>query len=220
MRKLQQLTHVLIFTGFIMGIIFYPFLPNQIASHWNIYDVPDLYIPKWLGLFGIPLASSIFVIVFREIPKIDPYEENIKQFRVYYDEFLFVLTAFFFYIHFVMIIWNSGIRFHMLQLVAPAFGLLLYYMGNLMMVTKRNYIIGITTPWSMHDEKLWKKTHIFAGRVFKTAGILTCLGFIFYPFALYFILAPLILSILYTYIYSYTEYQEIHAHTRKKQIYD
>lgn len=216
MRKIEQLTHIIIIAGFIMGVIFYPYLPEKIASHWDIYDNPDLYISKWLGVFGIPLASAIFVVLFREIPKLDPYEDNIKQFRTYYDEFLLVLTSFFFYIHFVMIIWNSGIRFYILQLIAPAFGLVLFYLGNMMAVTKRNFVIGITTPWSMHDDKLWKKTHIFAGMVFKTAGVLTCLGFVFYPFALYFILAPLILAVLYTYVYSYTEYKAHNAHVKRK----
>lgn len=215
MRKLEQLTYLLILVSFALGILLYPVLPQQIASHWDIFDNPDMYLPKWLGVFGIPLASCIFVVLFKEVPKLDPYEDNIKSMQKYYDEFLLFLTGFFFYIHFVMLIWNSGIRFYMLQFIAPGFGLFLFYIGKLLTVTKRNFVIGITTPWSMHDEKVWKKTHIFAGRVFKTAGLLTCLGFIFYPFALYFILAPLILSVIYTYIYSYTEYRAIHAHAKK-----
>ena len=217
MRRFERLTYILIFISVAMGIFFFPFLPERIASHWDMYDNPDMYISKWLGLFAIPLACSIFVILFREIPKLDPYEENVKEFQPFYDELLFVLTFFFFYIHFVMIIWNSGLRFYMLQFIAPAYGLLLFYIGNVLSKTKRNFIIGIATPWSMHDEKIWKKTHIFAGTVFKTAGILACFGFVFYQFALYFILAPLILSIIYTYIYSYTEYQAFHVHTKKRR---
>ncbi len=208
MRRLEQLTYAIIGMSFLMAIMFYPFLPEMIASHWDQFDNPDRFVSKMSGLFVIPIASLLFVFVFRNIPNLDPHEESIKKLRIYYDEFLFVLTAFFFYIHFVMIIWNSGIRFHILQLITPAFGLLIFYFGTLLAITKRNHIIGIATPWSIHDEKNWKKTHMFAGTVFKTAGILTGVGFLFPSLSLYFIIVPLIMAIVYTYIYSYSEYKE------------
>lgn len=216
MRKLEYLTYGLIVISFAMAVVFYPVLPHMIASHWDIHDVPDRFIPKASGLFIIPIVSLIFVFIFRFLPNLDPHQENIKKMRMYYDEFLLVLTAFFFYIHFVMIIWNAGIRFHILQLVAPAFGLLVFYFGNIMGVTKRNHMIGVATPWAIYDEKLWKKTHVFAGQVFKTAGILTCFGFLFSSLALYFIVTPLILAVIYTYIYSYTEYKNMLAASKKR----
>lgn len=104
MRRLEQLTYVLIAGGFVLSIIFYPFLPPMIASHWDMYDTPDKFISKGIGLFAIPVVTLIFWFLFREVPKLDPNEENVKHFKPYYDEFLFVFSAFFYYFHFATII--------------------------------------------------------------------------------------------------------------------
>lgn len=200
---------------FILSIVIYPYLPLFIASHWAPNDIPDRFVPRGIGIFTIPIASLIFFYLFRVLPEFDPYSENIKFFRKYYDQFLLVLTVYFFYIHFVTLIWNSGIRFQLLQILAPAFGVLLFYLGDLMGQTKRNYLIGIANPWSLYSETIWKKTHVFASTLFKIAGIFTCFGLIFHSIALYFILAPLILSVLYVYIYSYHVYSMQHEHRKK-----
>ncbi len=215
MSKYERYSVMFIVFAFVLSIILYPYTPILMATHWTAADIPDRFLPRSVGVFAIPLILLLFYYLFRFLPALDPYSDNIKLFKKHYEKFLLVLIIYFFYIHFITIIWNSGIRFHILQLIAPAFGLLLYYLGVTIAETNRNYLIGIANPWSLHSEELWKKTHIFAAKIFKTAGIFTCFGFIFYDQAMYFILTPLIFAVVYSYIYSYQEFTLVEKPPKK-----
>lgn len=138
----------------------------------------------------------------------DPLKMNIEQFRKYYDGFVVLVIAFLFYIYILTILWNTGIRFSMIQFLAPAFGILFYFTGILTENAKRNWFIGIRTPWTMSNEKVWEKTHKVGGRLFKIAGIISLLGIFFHDYAFIFIIAPVILVAAYTILYSYNEYQK------------
>ena len=109
------------------------------------------------------------------IPKIDPLKENIAKFRPYFDLFILLLFGFLFYLYLLTIAWNLGYRFNIIQLMAPAFGLLIYYAGVLIENSKQNWFIGIRTPWTLSSEKVWNKTNRQAGKLFKAAGVLSLL---------------------------------------------
>ncbi|MEM1515464.1 MAG: SdpI family protein [Candidatus Bathyarchaeia archaeon] len=36
--------------------------------------------------------------------------------------------------------------------------------------SKRNWFIGIRTPWTLSSDRVWEKTHRLGGKLFKTAG--------------------------------------------------
>ena len=42
--------------------------------------------------------------------------------------------------------------------------------GNLMGKVRRNFFIGIRTPWTLASERVWYATHRFAGKSIVTAG--------------------------------------------------
>ncbi len=72
---------------------------------------------------------------------------------------------------------------------------------------KRNWFIGIRTPWTLNSDAVWDKTHRIGGRLFKAAGIVALLGVFFPNHAILLILVPAILVASFTIIYSYFEYQ-------------
>jgi uncharacterized membrane protein len=44
---------------------------------------------------------------------------------------------------------------------------------------KRNWFIGIRTPWTMSSDKVWDKTYKIGGKLFKIAGVVALLAIIF-----------------------------------------
>ena len=96
----------------------------------------------------------------------------------------------------------------MIQALAPAFGGLFYYCGILAKNAKRNWFIGIRTPWTLSNEKVWDKTHRVGGQLLKIAGIIALFGVFFPSYALLFIFAPVVLVAAYTITYSYIEYKK------------
>lgn len=208
MRKSEIKIAGLILLSFILGICLYPQMPEKIASHWNAQGQVDGYMPKFWGLFLVPLISVGLFLLFILIPKIDPLKANIEKFRKYYDRFVGLVIGFLFYIYILTIFWNREMRLNMIQFSAPAFGILFYYCGILTENTKKNWYIGIRTPWTMSSEKVWEKTNRIGGKLFKISGGIALLGIFLPSYALFFILAPVIFAVTYTIIYSYFEYQK------------
>jgi len=208
MKKSYLVIIVLILISFGLGAYFFPQMPNKMASHWNIKGEANGYMSKFWGLFLMPIILLGLFLLFILIPKIDPLKENIAKFRKYFDGFIVLITLFLFYIYLLTIAWNLGKRFNMGQMMMPALGMLFYYCGILTENAKRNWFIGIKTPWTLSSERVWNKTHKIGGKLFKAAGLIAFLGIFFPNYAFYFILVPALLVAFYTIIYSYFEYQK------------
>jgi len=207
MRKSEVTALVIILTPIIISIYSYPLMPETIASHWNVQGEADAHMSKFWGLFFLPFFSIGLLLLFILIPKIDPLKANVEKFRKYYDGFVVLAVGFFFYLHLLTVFWNVGIRFGMIQFLQPAFAILFYYCGILIENAKMNWFIGIRTPWTLSNEKVWEKTHRTGGKLFKIAGVITLFGVFFPGYAIFFILLPVILVAFYSTAYSYLQYQ-------------
>ena len=196
---------ILIF--FVVAGYFYPQMPERMASHWNASGQADVYTSKFWGLFLMPFISIGLSLLLVLIPRIDPLKANIEKFKKYYYNFVILMVLFFFYVYLLTIFWNLGIRFNMTQLLSPAIGVLFYFCGILVEKAKRNYFIGIRTPWTLSNENVWNKTHLIGGKLFKASGVIAVLGAFFPDYAILFMLIPVILLTFFTIIYSYWEYQ-------------
>ena len=208
MKKSKTIILGIIILSFVIGAYFYPQMPDKVASHWNVQGEVDGYMSKFWGLFLMPIVSIGLLLLFILIPKIDPLKENIEKFRKYFDDFMVLMIIFLFYIYVLTLAWNIGLRFDMGQAIIPAMGLLFYYVGTLLTNTKRNWFIGIRTPWTLSSDKVWEETHRVGGKLFKLAGIIVILGLFFLKWLLWFVVVPVILFALCTFIYSYFVYQK------------
>jgi uncharacterized membrane protein len=208
MRKSEIIISGIIIISFTIGIYYYPQMPEKLASHWNAQGQVDGYMSKFWGLFLMPIISVGMLLLFILIPRIDPLKSNIQQFRKYFDGFVVLIIVFLFYLYLLTIFWNSGNTFNMITFLSPAFAILFYYSGILIENSRRNWFIGIRTPWTLSSDKVWDKTHKIGGRLFKIAGILSLLAIFFESYAIFIIIVPVIIVTIYTVLYSYFEYQK------------
>ena len=208
MKKTTIIVLVVILLSFIAAVYFYPQMPEKMASHWNAQGKVDGYMPKFWGLFLMPIVSVGLFLLFLLIPKIDPLKKNIEKFRKYFDWFIVLIIAFLFYIYLLTVFWSLNFRFNMAAMMIPALGILFYYMGILTENAERNWFIGIRTPWTLSNNIVWKKTHKLGGKLFKIAGIIAVIGVLFQKYALLFVLVPAISVAAYTIVYSYFEYKK------------
>ena len=199
---------LLILAAFVLSAYFYPQMPDKIASHWNAGGVADGYMDKSVVIFLVPVISVLLSLLFLALPRIDPMKKNIKKFSAYYEGFVVTLLAFMLYVHALVIAWNIGIVFSMSQMLAPAIGIFFYYIGVMTSHSKRNYSIGIRTPWTLSNEKVWEKTHAVGGKLFKIAGVIAIAGTLFPEYAFYIVLAPIIAASAAVYVYSYAIYRK------------
>jgi len=199
---------LIVLVSFAVCIYFYPQMPEAMVSHWNAQGNPDGYMPKFWGLFMVPFITIVMAVFFLLIPKIDPLKSNIEKFRNYFDNFVLLIVLFMFYIHALTIFWNLGIKFNLIQFLVPALGILFYYCGILVEKAKRNFFIGIRTPWTLSSDSVWDKTHKLGGKLFKAAGVVALLGIFIQKYAFFIFLFSIIFASVYSVVYSYFEYRK------------
>jgi uncharacterized membrane protein len=208
MDKTILAAFVIVILSFAVSIYVQPQLPQQIASHWNAQGQVDGYMSKETGLFLMPLISLGLLILFLLIPKIDPLRKNIEKFRAHYIGLMLLMVSFFFYIHLVTILWNLGVAFNMSLTIIPALSVLFFYLGIVLENARMNWFVGIRTPWTLSNEKVWNKTHKLGGKLFKGSGIVALLGILLPDYFMFFVVGPIILSSIYLVVYSYLEFQK------------
>jgi len=208
MRKVEIAVLAIILISFAIGIYLYTQVPESLASHWNEKGQVNAYMPKFWGLFLMPIISVALFLLFIAIPKIDPLKQNIAKFRKHFDRFVILVMLFLFYIYLLTIFWNLGFSFNLIRALVPAFAILIYYVGVLLENTKRNWFIGIRTPWTMSSDKVWEKTHKLGGKLFKITGGVSLFGIVFAGFAFYLIVLLIFAVVIYVVAYSYFEFKK------------
>jgi uncharacterized membrane protein len=200
---------VLILTATLAGVLLWNQLPDPVASHWGADDQVNGYMPRVWGVFLMPLITIGMLLLFLVIPSVDPLKTNIQQFRDTFNTFIVLIIAFMVYIHALTLIWNLGYTgFRMSSAMLPAMGLLFIFMGRLITKAKRNFFIGIRTPWTLSSDRVWDETHRVGGKLFIAAGVLALLGAFFPDYAVWFIMFPVIGASLFSVVYSYVLYRE------------
>ena len=191
------------------GLLLWDRLPDPMASHWNVHDQVDGYTSRFWGVFMLPLMALGMLVLFLLIPRIDPLKANIAQFREAFNLFIALLVAFMLYIYTLSLRWNLGYTdFGMSRAMLPAMGVLFFFIGYLFRQAKRNFFIGIRTPWTLSSDRVWEQTHRLGSVLFMLSGVFAVLGSFFggmTAFWLFFV--PLIGSMLITLVYSYVIYQ-------------
>ncbi|MCL5611410.1 MAG: SdpI family protein [Chloroflexi bacterium] len=164
---------ILILIGIAISIAVYPHLPEQVASHWNANDQVNGYMSRFWGVALMPLITIGMALLFLAIPSIDPLKENIAKFRDTFNAFIVLAVAFMLYMHILTLVYNLGHTFRISLAMIPGLGLIFVFAGVMMSKAKRNYFIGIRTPWTLANETVWDETHKLGSKLFIGAGILS-----------------------------------------------
>jgi uncharacterized membrane protein len=127
--------------------------------------------------FLMPLMTTGLFLLLMAVPSIDPLKANIAQFRGIYNTFIVLFLVYMLYIYALTLAWNLGYNnFDMGQAMLPAMSLFFIFLGVLIGRAKRNFFIGIRTPWTLSSDTVWAKTHALGSKLFIGAGILSLLS--------------------------------------------
>ncbi len=161
----------LVILSFVISFLALPYLPEQVAIHWNTAGEPDNYSHKYFGAFFMPLVIVGLLLLLNIVPKIDPKKKNYEKFKSSYVIMMNSLGLVFIIIHLGTIGFNLGYNIDISFIVPLAIGVLFIIIGNYMPKFKHNYLVGIRTPWTLANETVWNKTHRLGGKVFVIMGL-------------------------------------------------
>ena len=177
------------------------------ASYWNASGQVDDYLPRFWGVFLLPLVLTALWLVFMAIPRIELFRETIAAFRKHYDQLVLVITLFMLAVYAHTLLWSLGIQLGTNYLMSALTGLLLYFVGITLQHSERNSFVGIRTLWTLSSDAVWDKTHRLGVRLFKLVGLLAVLGMLLPGFAIHLVLVLVVTASIVTVVYSYCCYR-------------
>lgn len=177
--------------GFLYSLYMNQQLPDRVPTHWNINNQPDAWGPKstvlYLGL-GILLLGPLLTW---SIPKMSPKNFGSETFGETYASVMLLVQGMFLAIHFVILRSAGGGMDNIGNVMMAVVFAFFAFFGNLTGRIKRNFYVGVRTPWTLASESVWHATHRRAGRLWFFGGIAGVLLSLL-PFPMYVPLVALI----------------------------
>lgn len=207
--KKEILPIILIIAIFTIGFLLYPKLPERIPSHWNAQGKIDSWSGKNFTIFFFPCLILGLYLLMIFLPLIDPLRENYRKFSQPYFYFRLLLVVFLGAIYLYTLLAGLGWQFNIIYFVLPLFSILFILLGLFLPKIKKNYFVGIRTPWTIHSEEVWDKTHQFSGKIFIAAGLIGLIGFLIPSYAFLIFIISVMAAALISIIYSYFVFRKL-----------
>lgn len=152
--------------------LYYGNLPDTVAVHWDGNGIANGYAPRWqLWLIGPGLIALLLAMPYL-VSWLSPPKFKLDSFRNTLSYQSLVLALMMAVLFGMMLATALGY-----QLMRPRLGWLAVYtvlilVGSPMGKVRRNFFIGIRTPWTLASEAVWDATHRLAGWLMVASGAL------------------------------------------------
>ncbi|SEN28894.1 Uncharacterized membrane protein [Duganella sp. CF517] len=155
---------------------YWPLLPAEVPVHWNIEGRVDGHAGRAVMWVVGPGSMALFTLVGLALPVLSPRRFGITEFLSTYYYIAGLVVCMLGYVFALVLIAGTGGTVPMQRAVPAGLFLLLVLMGNPMGKVRRNFYVGIRTPWTLASERVWYATHRMAGRLMVASGLLGLLA--------------------------------------------
>ena len=193
------------------GLILSSQFPDPMPSHWNAAGEVDGYMSKFWGIWLMPLMTLGITLLLAFIPSIDPLKANIEQFRNLYNYFIVGFVAYMLYVYGLTLAAALGYQFNMTYMLLPVVGLLFIGISFLMEKAKRNFFIGIRTPWTLVSDEVWEKTHKLGAWTFRIGGALVIVSAFLGESGFWLMMVALLFAAIVPVVYSYILWRKLQS---------
>ena len=160
------------------SFVFYGALPDQVPSHWNRHGQVDGWRDKSIGVLTTPgiMLLMLFMLVAGEW--ISPVHFKIAPFRGTFNYLMVIGTLLVGWLHAMKLLVAFNPELDSGRWLASGLFVLLAAMGNLLGKTRKNFLIGIRTPWTLASDVVWIATHRLAARLLVGAGLIGAISLV------------------------------------------
>jgi uncharacterized membrane protein len=164
---------VLVAVALAATLLAWPHLPQRVPLHWNVHGQVDGWGPRGMLLALGPGAMLAELAIFAVLPALSPRRFEVESFMRTYLRIMLAAILLAGYITAVVLF--AGLTGHVDVSAALLGGVsvILVFLGNIMGKVRRNFFIGIRTPWTLASERVWHATHRLAGRTIVLTGIVS-----------------------------------------------
>jgi uncharacterized membrane protein len=169
MSRLRTISLGLIGLTILISAWFYPQLPAQVPSHWDINGTVD----GW----QTPLESALFVpiicVVFMTILWIAGRLDSRPSIVAVVDWVVVIMLLFFVVLQVTIMLIGTGHHIPMERIIMVGMSGLFAGIGWAMRDVEPNRFVGIRTFWTMTNPQVWRETHLLACRTMVISALIT-----------------------------------------------
>lgn len=197
---------ILILLPMLIGILLWNQLPEKMATHFGMNGQADGYSSKAFVVFGLPILMFVLQMFCAFVTSHDPKQKNISP-KVF-TFILWIIPVVSIVVNSLVYLVNLGKSVNVTFIVLIMLGIVFIFTGNYLPKSRRNYTVGIKTPWTLENDTVWNKTNRLGGYLIMGIGFLTILtAFVrWIPMELFFV--GIILATFIPVIYSYLLYNK------------
>jgi uncharacterized membrane protein len=197
-----------ILASLVGSLIAYPHLPSVMPMHWDAHGHVNGWGPKWVVFAFGPGVMTLMVLIFAAIPWLSPKQFEVESFRTTYLYLMVVIISLEAYVQLLIVLAGLGIGIDISRAMVGGICLMFTLMGNVLGKVRRNFFIGIRTPWTLASEPVWNATHRFGALTF-FAGGLTGLFFAIFNAPFWLPMTAIVASGLAPVVYSLVLYKRL-----------
>ena len=165
-----------VFSAIAVAAILYPSLPEQIPTHWNAQGEVDGYMNKPAGVIIMPAMAVFTFVIMKIIPVISPKGFRTDKFSDVFGVLQVTLVGFMSIVAILVLLEARGLDVRINEMIIAGIGLLFVIIGNYLGRVRKNFFIGIRTPWTLASDEVWNRTHRIGGRLFILSGVVIWIG--------------------------------------------
>ncbi|MBD8880428.1 SdpI family protein [Rhodanobacter sp. 7MK24] len=213
MKTARTLIVSAVFVAVAVGVAvwLYPQMPARVATHWGVSGQPNGYSPRFWAATMWPLLIAALAVLTVTLPRISPKRFEMESFAGVYGVLMLVIQGVMLVLGVTAMLAGAGHAVPMATIAPLGVGVLLIVLGNYMGKLRRNFFVGIRTPWTLASEAAWERTHRLAGWVYVLAGAaMVVLGLIGAMAG--WMLAAVVVVLLIPHVCSYFIYRRLEGH--------
>lgn len=183
LRTETILSGLMVLTMAGLGVWSHFTLPDApIAIHYNLKGQADGFAPRDQALILLPgVALCLHLGLFSVVPAIARKGELLSRSSTPYGATCLATVALLTTLYIAMVLAAAGLPVSPVTVTTLGGGLLLVVTGNYLPKARRNHFIGIRTPWTLADERVWDRTHRLAGPLLMVGGLAIVVAAFFVP---------------------------------------
>ncbi len=145
------------------------------AIHFGWSGAADGYRPRDTALSLMPFMALVLnVMLLWILPAL--LRQSLGRSADAYGAIILAVLAFLTILQGSLVLNAMGKSIDVSQVAILGLGFLLIIIGNFLPKLRQNRIAGIRLPWTMADERVWDRTHRFAGSLTMLGGLAAVAG--------------------------------------------